>query len=67
MDSIKQVPPERMTPEQRRNEVAGLLALGLARLREANAGTEKSEFGLGIKGDKSVHVTPSNAPGEEAT
>ncbi len=64
--SIKQVPPERMTPEQRRAEIAGLLAAGLARLREANAGTGKGELGLGFGGDESVHVTPSNEPGEES-
>ncbi len=66
MDSIKQVPPERMSPEQRQAEIAGLLAAGLARLREANAGTGKGELGLGFGGDESVHVTPSNEPGEES-
>lgn len=31
------MPPERMAPDQRRAEVAALLALGLVRLREHNA------------------------------
>ena len=35
MHQIKQTPPEAMTPEQRRQEVAGLLANGLVRLRTA--------------------------------
>ncbi len=66
MDSIKQVPPEWMTPEQRWAEITGLLATGLARLREVNAGTGKDGLGLGFGDDESVHVTPSNEPGEES-
>ena len=33
MHEINHLPPERMTPEQRRREVASLLANGLVRLR----------------------------------
>ena len=33
MHEINYLPPERMTPEQRRREVASLLANGLVRLR----------------------------------
>ena len=33
MHQINHLPPERMTPEQRRHEIASLLANGLARLR----------------------------------
>ena len=66
MDSIKQVPPERMTPEQRRAWIAGLLAMGLARLREANTRTGKGEFGLAFEADQSVHAAPSNEPVEES-
>ena len=40
MHQINHLPPERMTPEQRRHEIASLLANGLARLRIC--GTEQS-------------------------
>ena len=40
MHQINHLPPERMTPEQRRHEIASLLANGLARLR--TTGTEQS-------------------------
>lgn len=33
MHQINHLPPDRMTPEQRRHEIASLLANGLARLR----------------------------------
>ena len=54
--------PERMTPEQCRAWIAGLLA----RLREANTRTGKGEFGLVFEADQSVHVAPSNEPVEES-
>ena len=49
MCTINHLPPERMTPEQRRQEVASLLAHGLVRLREAvfaqsAGGPAESEF-----------------------
>jgi len=37
MHKINHLPPERMTPEQRRHEIASLLANGLARLRISGA------------------------------
>jgi hypothetical protein len=37
MHQINHFPPERMTPEQRRHEIASLLANGLARLRISGA------------------------------
>jgi hypothetical protein len=37
MHQINHLPPERMTPEQRRHEIASLLANGLARLRISGA------------------------------
>ena len=40
MHQINHLPPERMTPEQRRHEIASLLANGLARLRIS--GSEQS-------------------------
>ena len=37
MHQINHLPPGRMTPEQRRHEIASLLANGLARLRISGA------------------------------
>ncbi len=60
MHAINQIPPDRMTPDQRRHEIASLLANGLARLRcsgvaqSANVVTE-SEFELAIPSERSVH------------
>ena len=65
MQEINHYPPERMTSEQRRDEVASLLARGLVRLRavsvtkSANA-AGKSEFALGFTGDQSVHTDTVN-------
>jgi len=52
MHRINHLPPERMTPEQRRHEIASLLANGLARLRISGAEPSarraaESEFELG--------------------
>ena len=66
MHAINQIPADRMTPEQRRHEIASLLANGLARLRSssvaqsANMVTE-SEFELAILSEGSVHQV-SNLP-----
>lgn len=60
MHEVNHTPPNRMTPKQRRDEVASLLAKGLVRLRmdrsppPARCATE-SEISLGFSGDKSVH------------
>ena len=35
MNTTNSIPPERMTPEQRRSEIASLLVAGLMRLRES--------------------------------
>lgn len=65
MYPINHCPPERMTPEQRRHEIASLLANGLARLRisareqSANIPTE-SEFELGFSGNQRIHTDPVN-------
>jgi hypothetical protein len=65
MHQINHLPPERMTPEQRRHEIASLLANGLARLRSsgiaqsANMAAE-SEFELGFSGNQRVHTDPVN-------
>ena len=65
MHQINHLPPERMTPEQRRHEIASLLANGLARLRITGAersatGAEASEFELGFSGNQRVHTDPVN-------
>lgn len=65
MHQINHLPPERMTPEQRRHEIASLLANGLARLRvsalEQSANiAEKSEFELVFFGNQRVHSDPVN-------
>lgn len=71
MCTINHLPPERMTPEQRRQEVASLLAQGLLRLRDAvfaqSAGRlTESEFELGFSGRKQPHSHPVNNTHEEA-
>lgn len=65
MYPINHCPPERMTSEQRRHEIASLLANGLARLRIS--GTEQptnhvkeSEFELGFSGNQRIHTDPVN-------
>jgi hypothetical protein len=65
MHKVNHLPPDRMTPEQRRHEIASLLANALARLR--NSGftqsanmTPSSEFELGFSGHQSVHSDPVN-------
>ncbi|MGH9893311.1 MAG: hypothetical protein ACREA0_15240 [bacterium] len=65
MQSTNQAPPERMTPDQRRGEIAGLLALGLVRLREHNARKSagldpEGGLDLGFLGDQRVHSDPVN-------
>jgi hypothetical protein len=59
--SINHLPPERMTPEQRRLEIASILVKGLVRLRKSNQterqipATERKVL-LGFSGDQSVHT-----------
>lgn len=65
MHQINHLPPERMTPEQRRQEIASLLANGLARLRISGAEqsahiAEASEFELGLSRNQRVHSDPVN-------
>jgi hypothetical protein len=60
MHSLNHTPPEKMTPAQRRAEVAALIANGLVRLRgqavaESRTVPLDSEFGLGFGSHKSVH------------
>lgn len=65
MHQINHLPPERMTPEQRRHEIASLLANGLARLRitgteQSAARAEANEFELDFSGNQRVHTDPVN-------
>ncbi|MFO1380080.1 MAG: hypothetical protein U1F55_14590 [Chitinivorax sp.] len=65
MHQINHFPPERMTPEQRRHEIASLLANGLARLRISGAEkptntAPEGEFELGFSGNQRVHKDPVN-------
>ena len=59
--SINHLPPERMTAEQRRLEIAAILAKGLVRLRQSSLSkrqipaTERKVL-LGFSGDQSVHT-----------
>ena len=69
MQAMTHLPPERMTPEQRRHEIAAILTLGLLRLRTQgdtplNVSTE-NEFGLGFSPKQSVHVHPANQAPED--
>ena len=60
-NSINHLPPERMTAEQRRLEIAAILAKGLVRLRQSSLSkrqipaTERKVL-LGFSGDQSVHT-----------
>jgi len=71
MHETNHLPPERMTPEQRRHEVAFLLAQGLVRLREAafeqfaREATE-SAFVLGFASQLSVHGDSTNNTNRES-
>jgi len=63
---VSHLPPERMTPEQRRIEIASLLANGLIRLRgsgqspqAANVARENG-FELAFSGHQRVHSHPVN-------
>ena len=65
MHEIKHVPPDKMTPAQRCQEVAALLANGLARFRIRPLAAGESPlpangFGLGFSGHQSVHTDDVN-------
>ncbi len=65
MHAVNQTPPDRMTPQQRRREIASTLATGLARLRAAGLdrsadATPESEFELAFSCYQSVHTDPAN-------
>lgn len=65
MYAINQIPPGRMTPQQRRHEIASLLANGIARLRMSSAlqstnSDRQRDVLLAIRGHQSVHTDPVN-------
>jgi len=65
MYEINHTQPERMTPEQRRLEVALLLARGLARLRTVHPAqsakeVKSSDVSLAFSGCQRVHSDPVN-------
>lgn len=71
MMDANQTPPERMTAEQRRQEVATLLARGIARLLDPGLGeaetTEiENEFELAIPPGRSVHEISNNRRKKES-
>ena len=63
---VAHLPPEHMTAEQRRHEIASLLANGLIRLRsygqspQAGNLARESEFELAFSGHQRVHSHPVN-------
>jgi hypothetical protein len=71
MQAIKQLPPSQMTPEQRRHEIASMLANGLARLRVAGEKqsenvAEDSAVLLGFHRNQSVHSDTVNNTNTES-
>ena len=71
MQETNAIPPEKMSPEQRRDEIAFLLAQGLVRLRKAAAeqsekGRGESAFVLGFADQKSVHGDSTNNTNRES-
>lgn len=71
MMDVNQIPPDRMTPEQRRLEVAVLLARGIARCRQPSLeGSRNShaenEFELANLLRRSVHEGSNNSEREES-
>jgi hypothetical protein len=71
MHEINHLSSDRMTPEQRRREVASLLANGLVRLRstwspKSSNGLRESEFVLGFAPQQSVHTVSTNNTNTES-
>jgi hypothetical protein len=71
MHETNHIPPVRLTPEQRRHEIAFLLAQGLVRLREAatvqaEKGRGQSVFVLGFASQTSVHRDSTNNTNRES-
>jgi hypothetical protein len=63
------LPPERMTAEERLDEVAAILAAGLMRLtapKSSRKSAVSGESSLDSPADQSVHATVSNGGGTHA-
>lgn len=62
MMALNAIDPARMTIDQRRSEVASILALGVIRLRTqiAKKTEERAQTDLGFCPPKSVHTNPSS-------
>lgn len=61
MLKMTNLPPRQMTPEQRRLELASILAKGLVRLRQSNQADSQKlatdrAVSLAFSGDQSVHT-----------
>lgn len=57
------LPPDRMTPAERRAELCGLLALGLVRLKLRECGEASDDTGeirLHYAADRCRHATPNS-------
>ncbi|MSU91909.1 hypothetical protein GE300_20335 [Rhodobacteraceae bacterium 2CG4] len=57
------LPPDQMTPAERRADLCGLLALGLVRLRQRERGEPSDESGeirLHSPADRCRHATPTH-------
>ncbi|MCX7559665.1 hypothetical protein OS190_08800 [Sulfitobacter sp. F26204] len=57
------LPPDQMTPAERRAELCGLLALGLVRFRmrdRAEVSDDTGESGLHYQADEWRHATPTH-------
>lgn len=67
MQHIKHHDPARMTSEQRRQEVAFILAEGLIRVRNLGTAPVTGSFSLGFSGDQRVHANPNDAHVQEVT
>lgn len=57
METINHVLPERLTPDERRREVAGVIAGALVRIRR-RAAESGSQLGFGAQ--PSVHALPGS-------
>ena len=65
MCTINHLPPERMTPEQRRREV--MLVQSAVRSPQSAGRLAESEFELGFSGHQRLHSHPVNNTREEAS
>ncbi|OYW56034.1 MAG: hypothetical protein B7Y80_03125 [Hyphomicrobium sp. 32-62-53] len=57
------LPPDKMSPAERRAELCGLLAVGLIRLQQRNRHQHSREYGeicLHCPAEESVHANPTH-------